>query len=851
MRGRLAIALVGVLAVLTLPGSVRTAPAPPMELTKTAGPASVLVGDRITYTITVRPNVSGFTIQNVRVRDELPARVRFVSVTGASCSRSGSVVTCTYPTLPAARSFQIAVTAADPGVAENTATATAILPNPDTSTTITASDTVRTTIVEPAADLAVRKTGPDRANVGANVSYSLRATNNGPQPARGVSVRDELPDSVDVVSIASGCNRTGTTVVCSAGTLASGASQTFEIVVRPRSPGTIVNQATVTSDAPRDPTAGNNSDTLRTLVTSADLVAEKSAPAGVDVGDKITYGLAVRNAGPNAAEAIVLRDDLPDGVTVVTLDPRCTRAGQVLTCNLGTIADGAREAVSLVVRPTVAGTVTNTARVSSGTFDPADGNNSASARTVVSSADVSVSKLAPLRVTVGDEIEYRLRVRNAGPSRAVGVVLVDRLPQGLDLVSRGGCTASGLQIRCTLGTLGKGASRERRIVLRARDAGVRVNRAEVSSSTHDPRAGNNDDTTTTTVEEKSDEPQPKADVSLEKTAPAAVRVGKTFRYAIVVRNGGPDAAAAVVAHDELPGGVDVATLDSKCRREDRQVTCTLGTLAARAEVSLALVVRARAVGKLTNSAEATSTTADPQGGNNRDETTTDVNAAPRADVAVSKRGPRRARVGVSFRYTLEIRNAGPNAAQAVVARDELPAAIRLVKADAPCTASGRVVTCPLGTLKAGDKRTVALAVVPTAPGRVVNAATVETTTDDGKRSNDSDRTTTTVTRAVSPLLTLDPPLGTPGFATLAIGTGFPANTTVMLRWQPGLGVPVRVRVDANGAFRTHVLVIPHDRIGRRKLVARSQSRSRAFKPVAAKFLVVPPTVQPSAFVVRG
>ncbi len=848
MRGRLAIALLGVLAALTLPGSVRTAAAPLLELTKTASPASAVAGDSITYTITVRPNATGFV--NVRVRDELPSRVRFVqTVPGSfSCSRAGSVLTCTLASLPAARSFQIVVTAADIGVAENTATVTAVLPNPDTAPTFTATDSVRTSIIEPAADLVLRKTGPDRANVGGNMTYSLRVTNNGPGPARGVSVRDVLPDSVDVVSIASGCTRNGVTVTCSAGTLASGASQTFEIVVRPRAPGTIVNQATATSDT-RDSNAGNNSDTLSTIVLSADLVAEKSAPATVDVGDKLTYSLAARNAGPNPAENVLLRDDLPGSVDVVTLDQRCSRAGLVITCQLGTLAAGARAAVALVVRPKAAGTITNTASVSGGTFDPNNGNNSASAKTVVSSADVSVSKLAPLRVSVGDQVEYRLRVRNAGPSRAAAVVLVDRLPQGLDLVSPGGCTASGLQVRCSLGTLAKGASRERRIVVRALEAGVRVNHAEVSSTTHDPKPGNNEDSTSTTVEGKSEEPQAKADVSLEKTAPGSVRVGKTVRYSIVVSNAGPDPAAAVAVHDNLPGGLDVTSLDARCKREDRLVTCTLGTLAAKAETTLDVVVSARKAGRVVNSAEASSTTADPQDANNRDEATTEVKA--NADVSIVKRAPRRALVGETFRYELRVRNAGPGPAEKVVVRDELPDALNLVSAGSPCTARSKVVTCRLGTLKPGKKRAVALAVVATVPGRVANTASAKTATPDDKKSNDSDRATTMVAKGSGPLLTLDPPLGAPGFATLAIGTGFPANARVMLQWRPGLGVPARVRADAKGAFRVHVLVIPHDRLGRRKLVARPRGGGPSFEPISAKFLVVPATVQPSAFVVRG
>lgn len=281
------------------------------------------------------------------------------------------------------------------------------------------------------------------------------------------------------------------------------------------------------------------------------------------------------------------------------------------------------------------------------------------------------------------------------------------------------------------------------------------------------------------------------------------------------------------------------------------MTCTLGTLAARAETTLALTVRTGGAGRLVNIAEATSSTPDPDTGNNRDETTTDVKARPQVDVAIVKRAPKRARVGETFRYELRIRNAGPSPAADVVAHDELPQALRLVSAAAPCTATGSTVTCRLGKLKAGAKRALAVRVVATAPGRVTNRATVTTSVDDSKKSNDSDRATTRVAKAPGPLLTLDPPLGAPGFATLAIGTGFPANASVELQWRPGLGVPVRVRTDGNGAFRAHVLVMTHDRLGRRKLIARPRGRTPSFEGVSAKFLVVPATVQPSSFVVRG
>jgi len=101
-------------------------------------------------------------------------------------------------------------------------------------------------------------------------------------------------------------------------------------------------------------------------------------------------------------------------------------------------------------------------------------------------------------------------------------------------------------------------------------------------------------------------------------------------------------------------------------------------------------------------------------------------------------------------------------------------------------------------------------------------------------------------RVFSPILTTDPPIGPPGFVTIAVGTGFPPNSTVTLLWNPGISAPTRVKVAANGSFRTQMLVFNKDQLGPRLLVA----SGAGFTPVTTSFLVVPGNQQPSDFAVR-
>jgi uncharacterized repeat protein (TIGR01451 family) len=118
------------------------------------------------------------------------------------------------------------------------------------------------------ADLAVSKADSrDPAPTGKNLTYTLTVTNNGPDPAFGVTVTDTLPGSVTFVSSSSSqgsCSGTAT-VTCLVGTMASGDVVTIQIVVKPTQAGQISNVATVAAST-TDSNAANNTDTELTNI---------------------------------------------------------------------------------------------------------------------------------------------------------------------------------------------------------------------------------------------------------------------------------------------------------------------------------------------------------------------------------------------------------------------------------------------------------------------------------------------------------------------------------------------------------------------------------------------------------
>ena len=96
------------------------------------------------------------------------------------------------------------------------------------------------------------------------------------------------------------------------------------------------------------------------------------------------------------------------------------------------------------------------------------------------------------------------------------------------------------------------------------------------------------------------------------------------------------------------------------------------------------------------------------------------------------------------------------------------------------------------------------------------------------------------------LLRVDPPVGPPGFVTIAIGEGFPANAPVTLTWSVGI-TPTPLAplfTDATGAFTAQVLVLPGDIVGPRKLRAVVTLSGVPATPATAPFLVVAGTAVP-------
>lgn len=106
----------------------------------------------------------------------------------------------------------------------------------------------------------------------------------------------------------------------------------------------------------------------------------------IAVGDNFTYTISVTNPGPGEAETVTVTDPLPATLTFVSATPSqgtCSQAAGTVTCDLGSLAEGATATVEIVVTATSAGTLTNVVTVTGNGDGDVTVTKTATATTVV------------------------------------------------------------------------------------------------------------------------------------------------------------------------------------------------------------------------------------------------------------------------------------------------------------------------------------------------------------------------------------------------------------------------------------------------------------------------------------
>jgi len=223
-----------------------------------------------------------------------------------------------------------------------------------------------------------------------NVAFTIRATNNGPDGATGVQIKDILPAGLKFVSYTT---TQGTynpnTGIWNIGSINNGSYVLLRIVALVTKSNTvIVNTANKYSENEYDPNPNNDKGNVSIKVAAAaDLVIQKTVNTkSTYLNKKVYFTVTVHNYGPDTATGVYVKDLLPKSLKFKSFSTNYgkynAKTGIWTIGNLGSKKTAKLTIVSYAVRT---GTIVNTATVYSKTYDPVvrPGDSKVSRATVV------------------------------------------------------------------------------------------------------------------------------------------------------------------------------------------------------------------------------------------------------------------------------------------------------------------------------------------------------------------------------------------------------------------------------------------------------------------------------------
>jgi len=493
-----------------------------------------------------------------------------------------------------------------------------------------------------------------------------------------------------------------------------------------------------------------------------DLVAGLSgSPATVTAGRILTYVLSVRNDGRLPAAEVVLKQTLPGGVTILSLDG-CKKVGaNTVECKsaddprLKSLAVGSHvdKTIKVQVGSGTRGTLVSMAeaKANEGDQKPAD-NQKTITTTVKTEIALSITKrLSPAIPIAGKPLTYTLSVNNAGFSDATTVVVKDTLPEAVDFVSSD-CPHEGRTVTCTIPRILPGKTEPRSITVLVKpsvvDGSEVTNTAEVIRAAETGPLSIKAIATTPVIRN--------ADLSITKIAPSEVIAGATagLKYEFAVCNFGPsDSAGATITDDlaSLPPGIRLSSPLAGCTESaGRKVTCPTGPIPADKTCNLNTAKRlsfvvdvpsSQLAAALANTASIKAVEIDPNPANDTSNTVA-TTVRIEADLSVTKtaRGTSdfvetgAAVAGANLAYQVKVENHGPSDSPGGTIHDTLPAGLTFVASPDECEVSPQdpsAVVCPVPALAAHQSYFARfVAKVPAgATGSFSNQASVESVAD--------------------------------------------------------------------------------------------------------------------------
>ena len=758
----------------------------------------LVAGRDAAWTITVE-NTGTADARDVVVRDELERGTALVDGrwTGDAwtCTGTTAVVCELDGTLRGGASTRLTLPVTTPSSLDGPLGNTAVATWSNRAARVTdVQDSASSTEAGRTVGLRVTKrVAAPTVDAGADTSYTIEVANpDGPsdlpagdaaQPA--LTVVDQLPDGFAFTGLSAASAQhwkaaaapDGTVTLTSTEGIALGeAAPPIDLLVHVAADhpvGAVTNRVVVTPGTAPGADARNDADVVVTAHADLAVTKTRTSAATADAGTDVAYDVTVRNDGPSDAHRVTWRDLAPAGMTVTRVTTEADGWEQAAdgparwaATSLAAGSEATFHVTAAVRSDTPAGTLTNTATVTSATPDTDPSDDAAAAEVGVTThallrltktpvAEVG-STTAAERVTAGSQQVWLLRVRNEGPSdERPTTVVTDLLPEGMRFVA---ASSEGAAWTCdgTTDTRAVTCALPDTVVAGSEAPALWVTTAIASSYTGTTIANTASVTGQGTPAPTGSDATPSTSrIAVDRVANltvaighrGATAIGRDLRGTIRVRNGGPSDATDVRVAYTLPDGLgyesadtgDAWTVGSVIRHRGGATTVTFvmtGAIAAGTSappIAVHQTPTAAAYPRVEPTATVRTSTTETTTADNDDADAVAVAAS--SDLSVTKTHLGSLVRGATVGYTVTVRNDGRTEDPGpVVVTDALPDGLTLVSVDdagAATCATGRTVTCTLAEpLATGSEVAlqITVRVDRDAPDRITNVATVATPT---------------------------------------------------------------------------------------------------------------------------
>lgn len=382
-----------------------------------------------------------------------------------------------------------------------------------------------------APNVVLTYTGPPAAMVGEEVTYTASLQNLGKVASDGITLTAPVPRGMEFVrSNPPPMGNVQGEMLFTLGALPPGGqSATVQLTFRAKDLGQTSSVITMRTGGQTDRKE------VVTNIANAKLDVFIEGPNRATLNQQVPLTIRVVNSGGGTLEGVVLsailKGGLVDPTGNVTLKQDLKQplaAGQTFTSQLNVLpkAKGRGEVQVIAANSSISGSAVHVIDVT----EPA----------------VSLQIDGPKRKYIGRDAEFTIRVTNPGDTPLTNVQVRDQLPPELDFVTAQDGQLQGRDVVWSLGSLAPGASRDLRLVTRAKEKTERAVQNVMVSSENAGPANQSWETNIFGAAGLRLEMHDKED---------PVPAGGKAVYEVIITNTGTDIATNVSLAGEIKGGL--------------------------------------------------------------------------------------------------------------------------------------------------------------------------------------------------------------------------------------------------------------------------------------------------------